>query len=291
MRMHRLYTPGLSIFTYLLIDEKTHQCAVVDPVKTSFPHKISNEDLSITDIFETHVHADFLSGAKELKHRLKNQPVIHCSGMAGPDWVPAYADHLLTDRDEIGVGSVRIQAWHTPGHSPEHMSYIVFDDARDKTNPCVALTGDFIFVGSIGRPDLLGKEALHTLSKQLYHSIIHLLPQLPDYLEIFPGHGSGSLCGKKISGMESSTLGYERQVNPLLQARPESHWIKTLLANTPITPSYFSRMKKMNLEGPRLLADLEPPRKIQPEEFLSLNPQKTFILDARSPEEFSEGFS
>ncbi len=292
MRMHRLSTRELAIFTYLLVDQKTNQCAVVDPVRNITPilKLIESEKLSITDILETHVHADFLSGARELKHHLKGKATIHCSGAAGQGWTPQYADRALQDRDEVDLGSVRIQAWHTPGHSPEHMSYIVFDGTRSKEHPCMALTGDFLLVDSAGRPDLLGEEAAKTLTKQLYLSIINVLPKLPDYLAIFPAHGSGSLCGKLIGGMDSSTLGYERLVNPLLQVDSEDSWMEKLLQNTPPLPSYFARMKQINLAGQTLLADLVPSRNMPPCEIAALDPHKTFLLDVRALEEFSKGF-
>ena len=292
MRMRRLSIPGLSIFTYLLIDQKAGCCAVIDPVRDIGPllQLVEQEELRITDVLETHVHADFLSGAKELKHHLGDAVTIHCSGMGGKAWIPKYADRVLKDREEVIVGTVRIQAWHTPGHSPEHLTYVIFDDSRDKEHPCAALTGDFLFVGSLGRPDLLGNEALETLSQQLYHSVTKVLPELPDYLEIFPAHGAGSFCGKGIGSMSSSTVGYERQANPLLHAAGEKIWTDKLLEKAPKTPRYFEHMKRLNVTGPPLLEDLAPPRLMQIQELLSLDRQEVQIVDVRSVEEFSAGF-
>ncbi len=292
MRMHRLSIPGLSIFTYLLIDQETDRCAVVDPVRNIEPllQLAAKEELQITDVFETHVHADFLSGAKELKHRLGNAVTLHCSGMGGPEWTPKYADKLLNDRDEVSLGTVRIQAWHTPGHSPEHVSYIIFDDLRDTEHPCAALTGDFLFVGSLGRPDLLGEESLKIMAKKLYHSVTKVLPELPDYLEIFPAHGAGSFCGKGIGGMNSSTLGYERQANPLLQQVNEIQWMEKLLEYPPRTPRYFARIKKLNVQGPQLLATMTPPRAMSIEEVAKLDVSTTQLLDVRGVEAFSAAF-
>src|SRR5262249_52011541 len=152
-----------------------------------------NAGMDITEIVETHVHADFVSGAKELKHQLNDKPQIYASGLGGPHWIPAYADVIVQKNTCIKFGDIRLQAVHTPGHTPEHIIWLCFDDSRSSHIPWFAFTGDCLFVGAIGRPDLLGKKELPQLASQLYHTLFEVLAPLPDFLEILPAHGEGSL--------------------------------------------------------------------------------------------------
>ena len=285
MLLKRLPTSGLAINSYVAADSKTKEGVVIDPTRdtSALLQFINLEEITITHIFETHVHADFVSGAKELKHQLNDRPLICCSGLGGPEWVPHYADKTLEDREEILIGSLHFQIWHTPGHTPEHIMLVVSDDARNPKIPSLAFTGDFLFVGSVGRPDLLGDENLEKLSQQLYDSVFHILPQLPDYLEIYPAHSAGSVCGSKINSTAQSTLGYERLANPLLQPRDEDSWIQLLLQNMPKIPGYFARLKKWNVLGVPLVDHLPIPKKLSLREIS----EKSFILDARSQEEFA----
>lgn len=287
--IYSLNTPSLSAHTYVIADLKSRQAVVIDPLRDVAPvcALIKHEDLKVTHILETHVHADFVSGALELQRALENDCTIVSSSMGGTRWTPLYADQLVKNGDCIRVGAVRLEAWHTPGHTPEHLTWVVFDEHRDAAMPCLALTGDFLFVGSLGRPDLLGEHHTQQLAHQLYQSVFKILPSLPDHLEIFPAHSSGSLCGKDLAVRPSSTLGYERRTNHLLLQQPETQWIESLLADMPSAPKYFSRMKQINVQGPALCEDIVPPIKLTLRQVAELDPKQVAICDLRFPEAFA----
>ena len=290
MLLHQRFIPGLAIASYLVGDERTGEAAVIDPTRDveEYLAFARDNDLHIRHILETHVHADFVSGARELKARLKNQPVIHSSGMGGAEWTPPYADHVAKDGDEVQVGSMRLKAIHTPGHTPEHVSWALYDDTRSKDTPWIIFTGDFLFVGDVGRPDLLGTEAQRQLAHQLYQSVFDKLPAVPDITEIFPAHGAGSLCGKAISSRRSSTVGFERQFNSVLVRKPEEQWIRELMADMPLAPPYFRRMKKVNQAGPAILGpELPGLRRWSVKEVHDRVCEKCLILDVRSKEAFA----
>lgn len=260
MFFQQRFIPGLAIYSYLVGDERTGEAAVVDPTRDVdwFLTTTARQGLQIKHVLETHVHADFVSGGKEIKARLGDAVTIHASGAGGPEWTPPYADHVVADGDDVSLGSVRLRALHTPGHTLEHMTWLLFDDARSREEPWLAFTGDFVFVGDVGRPDLLGAEAQRVLASQLYRSVFEKLPPLPDFVEIFPGHGAGSLCGKAIGSRSSSTLGYERRFNSALVEKPEPQWIADLMCQMPVAPPYFARMKQINRQGPAVIGPQLP---------------------------------
>lgn len=255
MFFHQRFVPGLAIYSYVVGDEKTRECAVIDPTRDVdyFIDLAKKEGLHIKHLLETHVHADFVSGSHELKARLHGEAIAHCSGMGGPEWTPPYADEVVKDGHEMRMGSIRLRAMHTPGHTPEHVSWALYDETRSTDTPWLLFTGDFVFVGDVGRPDLLGDEARKLLAHQLYQSVFDKLPAFPDFTEVFPGHGAGSLCGKAIGSRSASTLGFERRFNGSLAKAGEADWVKTLLDGMPVAPPYFRRMKKVNAEGPALI--------------------------------------
>ena len=279
MFLQSFHTPGVAINSYLVGDVFSKRAVVIDPTRDVDPYLkcAQKEGLEITDIAETHVHADFASGARELKHRLQGRARIHCSAEGGAEWTPVYADIKVQNGDVINLGSVRLQALHTPGHTPEHIIWLCYDEARSRQTPCLAFTGDLLFVGSIGRPDLLGKEEIEELAKQLYHSLFVDLAHLPDFLEVYPAHGAGSLCGKGLSSRPSTTLGYERLYNPFLTQQPIEKWKKELLKEMPAAPVNFRRLKKVNIKGPALLS-----------EAASTINGKSLIIDVRQPEVFAK---
>lgn len=285
MAVHRLTTPGLSINTYIVIDSTTKKAAVIDPFRdtSSVIELIRKEGADVIAILETHVHADFISGAKQLQHDLNGNALIYCSGLGGVEWTPKYADVIVKDHQDVVLGNWRLQAWHTPGHTPEHLMWVLFDD---KT-PIKAFTGDFLFVGSIGRPDLLGQEECERLASKLYESVFKVLPLLPDGIEILPGHGAGSLCGKGIAAQPISTLGEQRKNNPALLAKPMQDWIRGILENMPSAPAYFAKVKKLNVSGLPLMQDLSPVKKITLNSIPRLTSKESFLLDIRSKEDFA----
>jgi hydroxyacylglutathione hydrolase len=290
MFFHQRFVPGLAIYSYIIGDERTQTAAIIDPTRDveDFLKIADREGLHIKHVLETHVHADFVSGANELKARLGDEVTIHCSGLGGPDWTPPYADRIVQDGDEVAFGDIRLKAIHTPGHTPEHIAWALFDDSRSSNTPWLVFTGDFVFVGDVGRPDLLGEEARMVLAHQLYESVFEKLPPLPDYTEIFPAHGAGSLCGKAIGSRASSTMGYERRFNSALIEQPEKEWIDTLMDQMPLSPPYFARMKRVNKEGPKVLGpELPGMRRWSAKEVYERTCENCLIVDVRSKEAFA----
>jgi hydroxyacylglutathione hydrolase len=290
MIFHQRFEPGLSILSYLVGDEKTGEAAVVDPTRDvdAYLQLASQHKLTITQILETHVHADFVSGAVELKHRLGDKPTIVCSGLGGPEWTPAYADRVVQDGESVQLGQLRLEALHTPGHTPEHVSWALYDETRDPHEPWLIFTGDFLFVGDVGRPDLLGEAQRAQLAKDLHHSVFQRIADLPDHTEIYPAHGPGSLCGKAIGSRLSSTLGYERRHSPALQHAPEPKWTEALLSNMPLAPSYFQRMKQLNATGPDALGhELPGAHRIPARTLHQRVCEDCLVLDIRPKEAFA----
>jgi hydroxyacylglutathione hydrolase len=290
MLLYQRFVPGLAIASYLVGDERTGEAAVVDPTRDveDFVRYAAEHDLHIRHILETHVHADFVSGARELKARLGDEPQIHASGLGGAEWTPPYADHIVRDGDDVRIGSIRVRAVHTPGHTPEHVSWALYDESRSKDTPWLAFTGDFLFVGDVGRPDLLGEEAKRELAHQLYASVFERLAGLPDITEIFPAHGAGSLCGKAISSRRSSTVGFERRFNPALQPKPEAQWVRDLMADMPLAPPYFRRMKQVNRQGPKLIGpELPGQQPFSARDVYHRVCENCLILDVRRKEAFA----
>jgi hydroxyacylglutathione hydrolase len=290
MLLQQRFIPGLAIASYIVGDERTGEAAIIDPTRDveDFLHYAQENDLHIRHILETHVHADFVVGSRELKARLGDQPMIHSSGLGGPEWTPPHANHVVGDGDEVQVGSLRLKALHTPGHTPEHLSWALFDDTRSKEIPWVLFSGDFLFVGDVGRPDLLGEETRKELAHQLYQSVFERLPGIPDITEIFPNHGAGSLCGKALNSRRSSTVGFERRFNPALARKPEGQWVQDLMADMPLAPPYFRRMKKVNREGPAILGpELPGQRRWSAREVHERTCENCLIVDVRSKEAFA----
>jgi hydroxyacylglutathione hydrolase len=290
MFFHQRFVPGLAIASYVVGDEKTRHAAVIDPTRDVEPYieLAEREGLHITHVLETHVHADYVSGSVELKARLGGKPVICSSGMGGAAWTPKYADRAIEDGDEIQLGKIRLRAIHTPGHTPEHIMWAVFDETRSTDSPWLVLSGDFLFVGDVGRPDLLGEVERQKLAHQLYTSVFNKLPALPDFAEIYPGPGAGSLCGKAIGSRRASTVGFERRFNPSLQQLPEEQWTAKLLNQMPIAPPYFKRMKQINVQGPPIIGRTLPgDRRLSAQEFHERLREHCLVLDTRPRESFA----
>ena len=286
MFFQRRTVSGLAIHSYVVGDENTKECVVIDPVRDVEEYiTISQQNgLEIKHILETHVHADYVSGAVELKARLNDIPVIHCSGMGGENWTPSYADHVVQDGDEFKVGALTFKASHTPGHTPEHVMWVLSENGVIQK----LFTGDFLFVGGVGRPDLLGEEEMQKLSHQLYHSVFSKLDPYPDTTEIRPAHGAGSLCGKALGSAPSSTLGEERRVNKSLKEKSEDVWVADLMKDMPPAPKYFPRMKKVNVVGASIIGEEKPgKRSLAAAELKEEINKGTLVLDVRSKEAFA----
>lgn len=297
MIFHQRFVPGLAIASYLVGDEKSGEAAVIDPTRdvAEYVEFARKHDLHIRHIIETHVHADFVCGSRELKARLGDElgdeATIHCSSYGSfgdQDWTQPYADRHVTERDSIEFGKLRLGFEHTPGHTPEHISVLLYDQSRSADTPWLMFTGDFVFVGDVGRPDLLGEEARQQLAHELYVSVFDRISDLPDITEVFPAHGAGSLCGKAIGSRRSSTLGFERRFSPALQRKPEEQWVQDLLENMPLSPPYFKRMKQVNREGAAIIGPELPGRtRWSAQQVHERVCEKCLILDVRSKEAFA----
>ncbi len=248
---------GLSHYSYIVGCASSGRAAIVDPRRDVDVYEAyaRRNGLSIAYVLETHIHADFASGARELANRSGAELWLSAYDK-GEDFEVAFPHLQMREGDAISFGRVRIEALHTPGHTPEHISFLVYECDRSDTLPELFLTGDFLFVGSVGRPDLLGDEAKLALARRLYASVRDKLPPLPDGLEIHPGHGAGSMCGAGMSGRPMSTLGFERLTNPYLASQSEEEFVARILGNVPPFPAYYRRMKRVNSDGPTLLGGL-----------------------------------
>ena len=290
MLLHQRFIPGLAIASYIVGDEKSGEAAVIDPTRDvdEYIDFARDHDLHIRHIIETHVHADFVCGSRELKARLDDEPTIHCSGYGGKDWTQPYADQHVKEGDTVEFGTVRLGFQHTPGHTPEHISVLLYDKSRSAETPWVMFTGDFLFVGDVGRPDLLGEKAKQELAHELYKSVFERITALPDITEVFPAHGAGSLCGKAIGSRRSSTLGYERLYNGALKMKPEEQWVHDLLKDMPLSPPYFKRMKKVNKDGPTIIGpELPGLKRWRAKQVQERVCDKCLIVDVRSKEAFA----
>lgn len=289
-----LYDASLSQASYFIGCQATNEAVVVDPLRDvdQYIELAEREGMRIAAVTETHIHADYCSGARELAFRTSAQ--LFLSGCGTPDWRYRYAVNdraaEVVEGDVIGIGNVRLTVLHTPGHTPEHISFFVTDGAASE-HPMGLLTGDFLFVGDVGRPDLLEVVAnqagmMDASARQLYHSI-QRLKDLPDYLQIWPGHGAGSACGRALGAVPQSTLGYERLVNWALQPQTEDAFVSEVLRDQPDAPAYFAVMKQINRDGPALLGGLpEVPHRsgFEAQQWLE---KLGLVVDARPSDEFA----
>ena len=307
MIFRMLYDEKLAQAAYVIGCQRTGEALVIDPQRDvdRYIEEVARHGLRITAIAETHIHADFLSGARELAER--TGAMLYLSDEGGPDWRygwlggrrdgGAYAHRLLHDGDTFTVGNIRIQAVHTPGHTAEHMSYTVTDIGGGSTEPMGIVTGDFLFVGDVGRPDLLetaaGMEgAARPAAQQLYASL-RTLGAMPDYLQIWPGHGAGSACGKALGAVPQTTVGYEKRFNPALALaqRNEEEFVTEIVAGQPEPPPYFARMKRENRDGPAVLGGLPNPPHIAAATLAeqAARDTGTVVIDTRTWAAFAEG--
>ncbi len=250
MLFERFEDQGLSQYSYAVGCKGHGAVAIVDPRRDVdvYLQYASAQGVRISHVLETHVHADFASGARELAERTGARLLLSAFDR-GELYEVKFPHEPLQDGQDLTLGTARIVSRHTPGHTPEHMSFLVYDTSRSTEAPMMMLSGDFVFVGSLGRPDLLGEEAKRGLADRLFESV-QRLAHLPDGLEIHPGHGSGSMCGAGMSDRPMSTLGFERLANPYLRKTLDrAAFIEKILTNVPPFPPYYRRMKTVNSEG------------------------------------------
>lgn len=275
---------GLSQFSYFIGCEKTKIAAVIDPRRdVDIYEDFARENkMKISFVFETHIHADYASGAKELAQNTGARLMLSAYD-EGEKYEYSFAHEELGDGDIIDFETVRFKVLHTPGHTPEHISFLVYDLERSSSEPLAMLSGDFLFIGSLGRPDLLGEGDKKPLAQKLYKAVNEKLKDLHDELQIFPGHGAGSLCGSGMSKSASSTLGFERQTNPYLQGLSEAEFLDKILGSPPPFPEYYLRMKALNSAGPAILGGIPTPKAMDVKEFSANGCFEGVILDTRHP--------
>jgi hydroxyacylglutathione hydrolase len=294
MILRRLFDDKLAQASYLVACDHSKVALVVDPNRNidQYLEAAARDNVKIIAVTETHIHADYVSGSRELA--AKTGAKLYLSGEGGPDWQYEFAEDsdaaLLCDGMQVTIGDVRVETVHTPGHTPEHLTFLLTDTSVGN-EPMGALTGDFIFVGDVGRPDLLERAAgmsgtMEAGARQLFKSLSEFRKR-PDYLQIWPGHGAGSACGKALGAMPQSTLGYEKLFNWALLIDDEEEFVREVLSGQPEPPKYFATMKHVNRIGPA-----EAPQAIPPtadattlESALRSN---TVVVDVRPAQEFAK---
>jgi len=295
MLLRQIFDPNLAHYACLIGCQRSGEAVIVDPLRDIDQYRVlaEKEGLRITAAVETHIHADFVSGVPEFAADAAVRAFV--SGEGGPDWQSEWADRLtnvtrLRDGDEFRIGRIRFQAVHTPGHTPEHLCYLVTDEGGGANEPVAFLTGDFLFVGDVGRPDLLEQAAgiagtREAGARQLYNSL-QKVKALPCHVQVLPAHGAGSACGKALGAMPHSTVGYELKFNPALKLATEGteqEFVDFILSGQPEPPVYFANMKRVNKTGPAVLGRGPAPPVLTWQEFavLNLREPRPVVLDTR----------
>jgi hydroxyacylglutathione hydrolase len=296
MLIKRFYDEKLAQASYLVGCQATGDALVIDPTRDAdfYLEAAEREGLTITAVTETHIHADYASGTRELAS--KTGAAMYLSGVGGPGWEYEFAEEdgatLVDDDARFDIGNIRFRVLHTPGHTPEHICFEVTDGAASDA-PMGIFTGDFIFVGDVGRPDLLEKAAgivgtMEAGARDLYRSL-ERVRDMPDYLQIWPGHGAGSACGKALGAVPSTTLGYERVVNWAFGCETEEDFVRTVLDGQPEPPVYFAKMKAGNRDGWTVLGHLPVPDHLPAGELGPLLESGATVVDLRPRTSFQGG--
>jgi hydroxyacylglutathione hydrolase len=279
MLIQPFFVPGLAHCSYLLAGSKT--CAVIDPRRDIRVYLDAAKalGLKITRILQTHLHADFISGHLDLAG--KTGAKIHAPRSARC----AFEHEGLSEGDLFEIEDMKVTVIETPGHTPEHIVYLVADRSRGEA-PVALFSGDTLFVGDVGRPDLFPGIA-EKLAGELHDSLYGKLMALPDFCEVYPAHGAGSLCGRDISAKRTSTIGYEKKYNYALQIPDRKTFIRRLTTGMPEAPDHFSRCSETNRKGPALVRSLPAARPLDPASFSSrAGSADAVVLDIRSYEAF-----
>jgi hydroxyacylglutathione hydrolase len=293
MILKRFFDSKLAQASYLVGCPASKEALIVDPNRSidQYLRGAAEENLRIAHVTETHIHADFVSGARELAQRSGAR--LYLSGAGGRDWQYEFAEDagatLLHEGSRFAVGEISLEVLHTPGHTPEHLIFLVTDNAS-ASEPMGVLTGDFLFVGDVGRPDLLERSArvrgtMEAGARQLFRSL-HRFKGFPEYLQIWPGHGAGSACGKALGAVPQSTLGYEIRFNWAFGISDETEFVRAVLAGQPEPPRYFAEMKRINRSGPRVLGERTPTVRLTPATLAAALDEGGPIVDTRDAAEF-----
>lgn len=295
MIVKRFFDAKLAQTSYLIACGKVGVAVVVDPIRDvdEYIRVAAAEQVRITHVTETHIHADFVSGARDLAKRTGAQLLLSDEGDA--NWKYAYAEAdgatLVKDGYEFMVGNVRLRVVHTPGHTPEHIAFVITDMAA-ADEPISIVTGDFVFVGDVGRPDLLERAAkvkgtMESSARALFASL-QKFKQYPDWMQIWPGHGAGSACGKGLSAVPHSTVGYEKRFNWAFGITDEDTFVHAVLEGQPEPPNYFAQMKRINKEGPAPFDSAHCPPTVGLAELRTALANGTPVVDTRRADEFAK---
>lgn len=302
MLFRMIYDDRLAQAAYLIGCQKTGEAILIDPERDidRYLALAAKEKVRITAVTETHIHADFLSGTREIAE--KTGAHVYLSAEGGKDWQyqwlakkstgGAYAHTLLRDGTTFKVGNIEFKAIHTPGHTPEHICFMVTDLGSGATEPMGIATGDFVFVGDLGRPDLLetaaGQQGSKEPSARALFKSVSRFNALPEYLQVWPAHGAGSACGKALGAVPQTTVGYERRFNPSIRAAGagEGEFVASILTGQPDPPMYFARMKRDNKAGPAVLGALPVPARLTIPEASTLDASAVTVIDMRTWKDF-----
>ncbi len=282
--LETVQTDGIAELSYLIGDDKAGTAAVIDPRPDVeiYLELAKKRKVSITHIFESHIHADLVSGSRELAERVKTAKI--CVSVAGGARY-GFDHEAIKDGASFEFGDLVLTARHTP----EHMSYVAAEKKR-APKPWGVFTGDSLFVNSAGRPDLMGDNQAEKLAEKLHDTLYKFYLTLGDDILIYPTHGHGSPCGADIGDRLVSTIGYERQFNPFLQYPDKAEFKEFALSSAPPEPTYYKRMKKLNAKGPEVLGNLPPVPGLPPEAFkAAIAKGKSVVIDTRSMLSFGGG--
>src|SRR5690606_32466912 len=294
MFFQHVYDKSLAQASYVIGCQAQGKAIVIDPQRDIdvYLNIAKANKLSITHVAETHIHADFLCGSRELA--AATGATLYLSDEGGSDWQYEFPHQGLKHGDTIPVGNLILEVLHTPGHTPESITFLLTDlPATDK--PVMIFTGDFVFVGDVGRPDLLEKAAgfvgtQEAGARQLYESI-QRFAELPEYIQVWPGHGAGSACGKSLGAVPSSTVGYEKIRNWAFKFKDNTEgFVHQLLEGQPEAPKYFATMKHLNKVHRPLLIEVPKPPKLSNTEFRKAYSDGLTVIDTRDKTAFAEGF-
>jgi hydroxyacylglutathione hydrolase len=299
MYFKQFFDEKLAQYAYLVGCQANGTAVIIDPMRDidQYIDAAAKEKLTITAAADTHIHADYISGLREFAERGVK---VYASDEGDKDWKyewlknSDYDYEFMTDGDEFKIGNITIKAWHTPGHTPEHLSFFVTDGAA-ADEPIGVATGDFVFVGDVGRPDLLesaaGQENVMEPSARTLFKTVESFKNIPSYVQVWPGHGAGSACGKALGAIPKTTVGYELKYNNSLKAASsEDNFVKFILEGQPEPPLYFARMKRDNKIGPAIIGGPPKPRRLTIKEIKEIAGKKdTVILDTRERAEFYAG--
>jgi hydroxyacylglutathione hydrolase len=299
MYFKQFFDDKLAQYAYLVGCQANGTAVVIDPMRDidQYINAAAKENLTIVAAADTHIHADYISGLREFAERGVK---VYASDEGDKDWKyewlinSDYDYELMKEGDEFKIGNITIKAWHTPGHTPEHLSFLITDGAA-ADEPMGVATGDFVFVGDVGRPDLLesaaGQENVMEPSARTLYKSVEEFRKMPEYMQIWPGHGAGSACGKALGAIPESTVGYElRYNNSLKSATSEDNFVRFILEGQPEPPLYFARMKRDNKIGPAIIGGVPKTQRLTLRQLKNIvNKEGAVILDTRERNEYAAG--